>query len=58
MEKEEIGWTIKKIKLHLEAAVPGISTEKFAELAAIAEKNCPVSRLLNCDIQLEARLSP
>jgi len=57
MEKEDIGWTVKKIKLHLEALVPGITIEQFTELAANAEKNCPVSRLLNCEIELAARLT-
>jgi osmotically inducible protein OsmC len=57
MEKEDAGWSIKKIRLHLEASVPGITVEKFEELAAGAKKNCPVSRVLNCEIELEARLS-
>jgi lipoyl-dependent peroxiredoxin len=57
MEKEEGGWTIKKIDLSLHAKVPGISEEKFQELANGAKKGCPVSRVLNCEISLSATLT-
>jgi osmotically inducible protein OsmC len=56
MEKEDSGWTIKAIALHLDAKVPGVTQEKFKELAEAAKKGCPVSRVLNADISLEARL--
>jgi osmotically inducible protein OsmC len=36
--------------------VLGISKEKFAEIAADAKANCPVSRVLKADITLEAEL--
>ncbi len=57
MEKEEIGWTIKAIALHLEARVPGIEPARFEELAQKAKAGCPVSRLLNADITLDATLA-
>ncbi len=47
---------ISKSALTLRGAVPGIDAAKFAELAALAEKNCPVSRLLNAEITLDAQL--
>lgn len=56
MEKEDIGWTVKAIHLNLEGKVPGISAEKFEELANNAKKGCPISRLLNCEITLTASL--
>ncbi|MEZ4686565.1 MAG: OsmC family protein [Bacteroidia bacterium] len=56
MEKEDIGWTITSITLNLEASIPGISEEEFNELAMGAKANCPVSRVLNCDIELNATL--
>ncbi|NNF58640.1 MAG: OsmC family protein [Rhodothermaceae bacterium] len=56
MEKEEIGWTIKAIALNLEATVPGIDRAQFEELAATAKATCPVSRVLNADITLNAVL--
>ncbi len=49
--------TITRIELVLEAEVPGISQEKFMELANGAKANCPVSRLLKAaEITLEATL--
>lgn len=50
------GWTITSIVLKLEGKVPGITAEKFAELAAAAKAGCPVSRALNVPISLEAVL--
>lgn len=44
---------------HLEvtASVPGIDAAKFAECAADAKANCPISKLLNTDITMEAVLA-
>ncbi len=53
------GPTITKIELHLEARVPGISVEKFQELAEEAKARCPISKALAAvaEITLDARLS-
>jgi osmotically inducible protein OsmC len=56
LEQREGGFTITKSALTLNAKVPGIGAEEFAALAAEAEKNCPVSKLLDCEITLEHRL--
>lgn len=44
---------------HLEvtATVPGIDADKFAECAADAKANCPISKLLNTEITMEAKLA-
>jgi lipoyl-dependent peroxiredoxin len=42
--------------LVLKASIPGISQEKFMECAKDAEKNCPISKLLNTAITLDASL--
>lgn len=42
--------------LDLTAEIEGISREKFEELANNAKKGCPVSKVLNCDISLNATL--
>jgi osmotically inducible protein OsmC len=42
--------------LTLNAKVPGIDPDQFHELAALAKKDCPISKLLNCEITLEAKL--
>lgn len=56
LEQVQGSWTITKIHLHLTGRVPGISQEKFAEIAADAKANCPVSRLLKAEITLDAKL--
>ncbi|HQS06685.1 MAG TPA: OsmC family protein, partial [Daejeonella sp.] len=43
--------------LTLNAKVPGISQQKFDESVADAKENCPISKLLNTDISLEAKLN-
>ena len=48
---------ITKSHLILTAKVPGIDKQKFDECAENAKKNCPVSKLLNTDISMEATLS-
>src|SRR3954470_23160908 len=47
LEKEGQGFRISKSALTLRAQVPGIERDKFEELARTAEKNCPVSKVLN-----------
>ena len=42
--------------LDLKAKVPGISKEKFDACAADAKANCPISKLLNTKITLDASL--
>lgn len=40
----------------LQAKIPAISEEKFQELAAAAKAGCPISKVLNAAISLEASL--
>jgi osmotically inducible protein OsmC len=47
---------IKSSHLELKAKVPGISAEKFKESADDAKANCPVSKALNMEITLDAKL--
>jgi osmotically inducible protein OsmC len=56
LEQVQGNWTITTVALQLEAKIPGIDQAKFDELAAEAKKSCPVSRLLNANIKLEATL--
>ncbi|MFN0176605.1 MAG: OsmC family peroxiredoxin [Saprospiraceae bacterium] len=57
MEKGDSGWGFEKITLQLEAEVPGISADKFQELANAAKFGCPVSKALSAvPIELEAKL--
>lgn len=47
---------ITQAQLVLKAKVPGISPEKFKACAEDAKANCPISKLLNTSITLEASL--
>ena len=48
--------SITESHLDLKGKVPGISKEKFDACTADAKANCPVSKLLNTKITLEATL--
>ncbi|WP_194974657.1 OsmC family protein [Aquiflexum lacus] len=48
---------ITQSKLVLKAKVKDISKEKFDELVKDAEKNCPVSKLLDTEIVVESTLN-
>lgn len=48
--------TITQSALVLKAKIPGITNEKFQELAKGAEQGCPVSRVLKAEITLNATL--
>jgi osmotically inducible protein OsmC len=43
--------------LEVKAKVPGIDAAKFAECAADAKANCPISKLLNTNITMDASLA-
>ena len=57
LESEGVHWSITAIRLELRGKVPGISAEKFQELAQAAKASCPVSRALSVDITLDAQLA-
>ena len=50
------GWSVTTSDLNLTAKIPGIDQEKFDEISAKAKTNCPISRLLNAQISLTAKL--
>ena len=55
LEKQDGGFTVTRSALHCKGKVPGMDQAKFEEIAADAKENCPISRLLNCDITLETK---
>ena len=57
IEKEGQGFRITRSALTLRAQVPGIDRGKFDELANSAKQNCPVSKVLNADVTLDATLA-
>ena len=56
MEKLEAGWTVTSIHLDVAATIPGSDQAKFEEAANAAKAGCPISRLLNANISMEAKL--
>jgi osmotically inducible protein OsmC len=56
LEQVEGSFAITAVHLMVRAAVSGLAAAAFANLAAGAKSNCPVSRLLNARITLDAAL--
>jgi osmotically inducible protein OsmC len=57
LEQEGAGFKVTRSDLDLTASVPGIDAEQFAAIAADAEANCPISKLLNAEITLTHKLA-
>jgi len=57
LEPEGQGFRISRSALTLRANVPNLDQAAFTRLAGEAEKNCPVSKVLNAEITLDAKLS-
>ncbi|WEJ97921.1 MAG: OsmC family protein [Candidatus Sphingomonas phytovorans] len=57
LEKQDAGFTITRSDLDLTATIDGIDADQFAEIAADAKANCPVSKVLNAEITLTHRLN-
>ena len=55
-EKTDAGFTITNIHLDVVAEVPGADEDTFAKIAESAKRGCPVSRVLNAEITMDARL--
>jgi lipoyl-dependent peroxiredoxin len=53
----EKSWTVTAIHLDTTASVPGVDAAAFAQFAAGAKANCPISRLLNTATTLDAKLA-
>ncbi|MDD5089160.1 MAG: OsmC family protein [bacterium] len=49
--------TVTESFLKMTAKVPGITPDKFQEVAEAAKIGCPISRLLNAKITLDAKLA-
>jgi osmotically inducible protein OsmC len=56
MERLDAGWTVTAIHLDVTARIPGGDKTKFDAAANGAKAGCPISRLLNTKITMEARL--
>jgi osmotically inducible protein OsmC len=56
LAKIDGGFAITDVHLSLVATIPGADQKAFEEAALKAKLNCPVSKLLNANITLDARL--
>jgi osmotically inducible protein OsmC len=56
LEKEGDGFAIKKSHLELRAKIPGASQDAFDRAAQDAKESCPVSKLFDTEITLDAKL--
>src|SRR6202163_2313466 len=56
MEKQDAGCTITAVHLDVTAKVPGASADAFNTAAKNAETGCPVSKVLNAKITMNAKL--
>ena len=52
LEPEGDGFKVSRSDLELRADVPSLDEGRLRELAADAEKNCPISKLLKADMNL------
>ena len=56
LEKTEAGFTVTEVHLEVRAKIPGASKEAFETAANNAKAGCPISRLLNAKITMDASL--
>ncbi|MBI4507874.1 MAG: OsmC family protein [Chloroflexi bacterium] len=56
MERTDAGWTVTAVHLDVTAKVPGGDRAAFETAANSAKSGCPVSRLLNTTITMDAKL--
>ena len=56
LEQKDGGFAITESRLELKAKVPGASAEAFEKATKAAETGCPVSKLFNTKITLDAHL--
>jgi len=56
LEKTDAGFTITAVHLQVKAKIPGADKSKFDAAAKNAKEGCPISRLLNAKITMDAQL--
>lgn len=56
IEKDGAGFTITKVHLEVRAKVPGVDQQAFEKAANDAKTGCPVSKVLNAQISMDAQL--
>lgn len=57
LDKDGDGFKVTRSALTLTATIPGIAEDEFQRLAAEAKAGCPISKLLDAEITLDATLA-
>lgn len=57
IEKKDEGFEITSVHLDVSVKAHGVDQEKFSEATEKAKAGCPVSKVLNAEITMDARLS-
>jgi len=57
LEKVDAGWAVTAVHLDVNARIPGADQAKFDKAANDAKTGCPISRLLNAKITMNAKLN-
>jgi osmotically inducible protein OsmC len=56
LEKTDAGFTVTSVHLDVSAKIPGADKQAFETAANNAKTGCPISRLLNANITMDAKL--
>ena len=56
LERQSDGFAVTAVHLKMQARIPSIEQSKFDEIADKAKSGCPISKLLNAKITLDATL--
>ena len=56
LEQLALGWTLTRMQLDVRAKVPHATHDHFIDAALSAKTKCPVARLLNATISINAIL--
>lgn len=57
LEKLDSGFAVTAVHLQVKATIPGADKAKFDQAARNAKEGCPISKLLNAKITMDAELN-
>ena len=57
LEKKDDGFAVTAVHLDVAATIPNATQEQFEAATTAAKENCPISKLLNADITMDAQLA-
>jgi osmotically inducible protein OsmC len=56
LDQQSDGFAVTRSALSLTASIAGIEEAQFGAIADDAKANCPISKLLNCEVTLDRTL--